>query len=42
MFSKAELHGEHGSEGFMSLSYIVFLIFACKVEKVPISPKFDL
>ena len=41
-FSNAELHGEHVGEGFMSLSYIVFLIFACKVEKVPISRKFYL
>ena len=35
-FSEAELHGEHVGEGFMTLSVLVFLISACKVEKVPI------
>ena len=42
MTSNAELHGEHVSKGFMSLSFIVLLISACKFEKVPISRKFDL
>ena len=40
--SEEELQGEHDGEGFMSLSVLVFLISACKVEKVPISRKFDL
>ena len=40
--SKAELHGKHDGNNFMSLRCTVFLISACKVQKVPISRQFDL
>ena len=40
--SCSELNVKHAGEGFGSLRFIVFEIYACKLEKLLIFRKFDL
>ena len=37
-----DLNEEHAGESFMSLRFVVFEIYACNVEKLSISRKFNL